>query len=66
VHAIDGIRWARRSVDIEVLGVVPRYLPSWASVLMRVPVLREVASWNVMIISRRRDTQPGDTRRIDP
>jgi len=61
VHAIDGIRWAKQSVDIEVLGAVPRYLPSWVSVLMRVPVLREVVCWNVMIISRRRDT-----RRIDP
>lgn len=54
-HARDGVRWVHDSPELEVLQIVPRYLPSWASVLARVPIVREVTCWNLMIIARRRD-----------
>jgi SAM-dependent methyltransferase len=61
IHARDGIRWARRTPHLQVLGIIPRYLPRWAYVLMRIPGLREVACWNVMVIGR-----PSDGPRSSP
>ena len=49
------LRWAREVEDrgaAEVLAVLPRYHPSWAHWVMRVPGLREVASWNAVIVLR--------------
>lgn len=49
-----GLEWARSQPDIEIIELRPRYLPSWASVLLRVPILRELITWNLMIILRKR------------
>lgn len=51
--AAEGIRWARRQSDARLLAAVPRYHPGWAGLLIRVPLLREVAGWNTMLILRR-------------
>lgn len=53
----DGLRWAgeqRRGSGAEVLDVVPRYHPRWSWWLLRVPGLREVATWNLAIVLRKR------------
>jgi len=47
-------RWARRCPDAEVLAVLPRYHPWWAAWVARVPGLREIASWNFVVVLRRR------------
>jgi SAM-dependent methyltransferase len=52
--ASQGIAWARSSPDVTDVHIVPRYLPGWLSWIVRVPVLREVAVWNVAIVCRRR------------
>jgi SAM-dependent methyltransferase len=49
----QGLGWARGRPDVQILGVVPRYLPSWAAPVMRVPGLREVVAWNVALVLRR-------------
>lgn len=57
VSARSGLEWAarrERSGQIERLATIPRYLPSWADALMRVPGLREVVTWNLALILRRR------------
>ncbi len=54
VTAAAGQRWARTQTGAEVLGVVPRYLPRWAWWVLRVPVLREVVTWNLAIVLRKR------------
>ena len=51
----DGLAWAARAADFEILETRPRYLPSACRFLLRVPVLREVLAWNVWIVLRRRD-----------
>jgi hypothetical protein len=49
------VRWAKAQQDVaEVLDVRPRYHPDWASWVAHVPGLREAASWNVVIVMRRR------------
>jgi SAM-dependent methyltransferase len=53
VHVGSIARWARASSTVEVLGATPRYHPSWCSWIVRVPGLREIATWNLLLILRR-------------
>ena len=48
------LRWARRQRAADVVEVLPRYLPSWARHVVAVPVLREFATWNLVLVLRRR------------
>lgn len=54
VTAAAGLRWARGRDDVEVVALQPRYLPRWAYGVLRVPLLREVVTWNLAIVLRRR------------
>jgi SAM-dependent methyltransferase len=54
VSVADGLRWARSQPDAELLDARPRYYPAWARGLVRVPGLREVATWNLLLVLRRR------------
>ncbi|WP_081795452.1 class I SAM-dependent methyltransferase [Nocardioides sp. URHA0020] len=49
-----GLDWAQRQTDAEVLDVLPRYNPRFAYWLTRVPVVRELATWNLVIVLQRR------------
>ncbi len=51
----DGLRFVRDQAEADVVAVFPRYHPAWAYWLLRVPVLREVLTWNLMIVLRRPD-----------
>ncbi len=56
LFAVSGgraIRWARRSPLVDVVAVLPRYHPWWAQWVIHLPALREVLSWNVLLILRR-------------
>ena len=39
---------------VEVLTLQPRYLPRWARHVLRVPGIREVLTWNLLIVLRKR------------
>lgn len=54
VTVIDGIRWARRQRAAQVVDVTARYNPRWAHFLLRIPYLREVTTWNFVIVLRKR------------
>jgi SAM-dependent methyltransferase len=49
-----GIAWARSCAAVDVLAVLPRYLPGSLGWIMAIPVLREALAWNVLLILRRR------------
>lgn len=49
-----GAEWARRQTGGDVLDVVPRYNPWFAHWLTRVPVVRELLTWNLVIVLKRR------------
>ncbi|NYE38742.1 SAM-dependent methyltransferase [Nocardioides cavernae] len=49
-----GRAWASTQTGADVLDVVPRYNPGWARWLSSVPLLREVITWNLVIVLRRR------------
>jgi SAM-dependent methyltransferase len=48
------LRWARRCPDADVVAAYPRYHPWWAAWIVRVPVLREVVCWNLVVVLRKR------------
>jgi SAM-dependent methyltransferase len=48
------LKWARTCGDVDVLDAFPRYYPHWTWPLVRVPGLREVATWNLALVLRRR------------
>ena len=50
----DGLRWARSLDDATLVEAVPRYHPDWAGWVVKVPGFREVASWNLLMVLRRR------------
>lgn len=54
ISVTRGLRWARSQPDVEVLAARPRYLPDAARHLLRVPGLREILTWNLLLVLRRR------------
>ncbi|WP_017570684.1 class I SAM-dependent methyltransferase [Nocardiopsis halotolerans] len=53
-HAKEMLRWARGRADAYVVDVRPRYLPGWAKPVVHVPLLREIVTWNLLLVLRRR------------
>lgn len=53
VSVRQGLEWAA-GADADVLAARPRYLPDAARVVLRVPGLREVVTWNLLLLLRRR------------
>jgi SAM-dependent methyltransferase len=56
VSAARMLRWARRATQdgrAELLARQPRYHPQFAHRIIDVPGLREVASWNILLVMRR-------------
>jgi SAM-dependent methyltransferase len=60
VAAILG--WARSAEGAVLIDAVPRYLPGWTRPLLRVPVLREFATWNLLVVLRREERPRGPHR----
>ena len=54
VTVADGLSWAARQSGGEVVAAIPRYNPWWSHWLLRVPVLREVVTWNLVLVLRKR------------
>jgi SAM-dependent methyltransferase len=53
VHVGPLLRALRARPDIEIVEARPRYYPRWCRLLVRLPGLREVLTWNLMLIMRR-------------
>jgi SAM-dependent methyltransferase len=63
VHVGQVLRAVRSRPDVTVLAARPRYYPRWCQGLVRVPGLREVATWNLLLVLRRSpDPAPGPAR----
>jgi SAM-dependent methyltransferase len=54
VSVAETVRWARQQTAAEVVEVMPRYLPRWAKPIVRVPGVREVLTWNLVLVLRKR------------
>jgi SAM-dependent methyltransferase len=53
VHIGPVLRALRARPDVQIVAARPRYYPRWCAVLVRLPGLREVLTWNLMLIMRR-------------
>lgn len=47
------LRAVRGREDVRVLEARPRYYPGWCGFLVRLPLLRELLTWNLLLILRR-------------
>jgi SAM-dependent methyltransferase len=45
--------WFRSRSDVEILWIGPRYLPEWMRWIERVPGVREIVTWNLVVVFRR-------------
>jgi SAM-dependent methyltransferase len=54
VTVADGLRWARTQRQADVVHLIPRYNPWWTRWLLRVPVVREVVTWNLVLVLRKK------------
>ena len=51
------LRWKDAAVAagrVDAVAVLPRYHPSWARWVVHLPAIREVATWNLVLVLRRR------------
>jgi SAM-dependent methyltransferase len=53
VHVGPTLRLIRTRNDVQIVEALPRYYPRWSRLVLRVPGLREFATWNLMLIVRR-------------
>jgi arabinofuranan 3-O-arabinosyltransferase len=51
----EALSWARSGGATAVVDLLPRYHPWWAWWVLRVPVVREVVSWNLAMVLRKLD-----------
>ena len=53
ITVAGGLRWARSCRDAELVEALPRYHPRWAYGVLGLPGIREVATWNLVVVLRR-------------
>jgi SAM-dependent methyltransferase len=53
VHVGPTLRSVRTRRDVVVLAAQPRYYPGWARLVLRIPGLREVVTWNLLLVLRK-------------
>jgi SAM-dependent methyltransferase len=67
VSIAQGLGWVGSQTDVELLVARPRYLPDVARHVLSVPGLREVATWNLLLVLRRRPLRgPSGTVQVGP
>jgi SAM-dependent methyltransferase len=54
VSIAEVLRWVRAHARVELVDARPRYYPTWCRWLVRVPLAREVVTWNLSLVLRRR------------
>lgn len=65
VSIADATRWARANHTVEVVDALPRYHPWWARWIARVPGVREIGSWNFVVVLRKSDLGPARTEKVE-
>jgi SAM-dependent methyltransferase len=50
VHVGPTLRGIRSRTDVLVLDALPRYYPRWTRLVLAVPGLREVVTWNLLLV----------------
>jgi len=50
----QGLRWARGAREVDLVEARPRYYPRWTRGVLRVPGAREILTWNLWMVLRKR------------
>ncbi|HUY23271.1 MAG TPA: class I SAM-dependent methyltransferase [Acidimicrobiales bacterium] len=53
-HVGPTLRLARSHPGVDVVDALPRYYPDWMRWIVHVPAVRELATWNLLLVLRRR------------
>jgi SAM-dependent methyltransferase len=53
VHVGWLLRLMRSRQDVRIVDALPRYYPRWCKAIVRIPGLREIVTWNLVLILRR-------------
>ncbi|HUZ37917.1 MAG TPA: class I SAM-dependent methyltransferase [Streptosporangiaceae bacterium] len=53
VSVAAALTWARSAEGAVLIDAMPRYLPGWTRPLLRVPLVREFLTWNLLLVLRR-------------
>jgi SAM-dependent methyltransferase len=53
VHVGQMLAEVRARRDVEVADALPRYYPRWSRVVLRLPAVREVLTWNLLLVLTR-------------
>jgi SAM-dependent methyltransferase len=51
------LRWCNANPNVYVLDAFPRYYPRWTKWIVTVPGLREILTWNLVVVMRRNATE---------
>lgn len=53
VSVADVLRWVKSADNAVLVDAVPRYLPDWSRSMLRIPGLRELVTWNLLVVLQR-------------
>jgi arabinofuranan 3-O-arabinosyltransferase len=53
-HVGTMLRLARAHPEVDVVDARPRYYPDWLRWVVRIPGAREIVTWNLLLVLRRR------------
>ena len=54
VSVAQALRWARGNPQVDIVAMTPRYHPTWAQWVVHLPGLRELVTWNLLLVVRKR------------
>ncbi|MDS1272194.1 class I SAM-dependent methyltransferase [Lipingzhangella sp. LS1_29] len=54
VSVAEALRWARATPNADIVDIQPRYHPWWMRPVVRIPGLREIVTWNLLLVLRKR------------
>jgi SAM-dependent methyltransferase len=53
VTVAAALRWARGCSSVRVVAALPRYHPRWAAGVVGLPGIREIVTWNLLLVLRK-------------
>ena len=65
VRVADALKLVKAREDVSLVWAFPRYYPEWAAWIIKVPVVREFVTWNLLLVLRK-DVEVSEPRVAEP
>jgi hypothetical protein len=49
----DVLKWSRTRREAQLIDTFPRYYPAWTKPVVAIPGIRELVTWNLVVVLRR-------------